>query len=202
MRWVPHWIIGADCLPGRRSLPYQLGCLLPDWIDRHPIHRTDETLEIFLRRAEAARRLPKGALRDWRVGLLAHFLCDYCTEAHNGEYRRLFRHRVYEVRHQKRVLALRREGSPLLTRIESVPVPPALLDPETGAEAFQTALRDFVAGELDALHAQIRALNSERWYTDRRIMDLDIRYAHRLLRAFLRIMGDTETGKESDADGR
>ena len=33
-------------------------------------------------------------------------------------------------------------------------------------------------------------------------MDLDIRYAHRLLRAFLRIMGDTETGKESDADGR
>ena len=192
MRWVEHWIIGEDCLKGRRSLPYQLGCLLPDWIDRHPIHRREESLENFLELAVQTRSLPRGRRRDWQLGLMAHFLCDYCTEAHNEEYYNFYRHRVYEVRSQRRIQELRRKDRKALTRVEPLPIPEMLLRADSGDEIFREALRRFLNENLDRLRGEVRALDCERWYTDTRVMDLDIAWAHRLLGALLRIYRETD----------
>ena len=200
MRWIQHWIIGEDCLRSRRSLPYQLGCLLPDWFHRRPIHRWDESADNFLRRAEKVRTMPRGAARDWNIGLLAHFLCDYCTEAHNEEYYRFYRHRVYEVMAQKRIQRLRAEDGEALRRIEPLEIPPELTDPAAGEKAFSLALRAFLTEKIGELRGGIRALGSAEWVRDERVADLDIRWAHRLLYALLCIFG--EEGREEREDGQ
>ena len=200
MRWVQHWIIGHNCRKGRRSLPYQLGCLLPDWFDRHPIHRTTESMEHVLDMAVRLRDCPPGPLRDWRLGVLSHFLCDYCTQAHNEEYYRFYRHRVYEVMAQKRILALRREDPEGLARIDRAEPPPPLPGRDAGDEVFRAAFRAFLLEELEHLHRAIRGLNSPCWYRDQRIMDLDIRWAHRLVWSMLWLFGEADRKNWEGAD--
>lgn len=202
----------------RRSLPYQLGCLLPDWFYRHPIHRTDESMDDFLMRAVRIRHMPDSPRRDWELGLLAHFICDYCTQAHNEEYYRFYRHRVYEVAAQKRIKAFRVKRDAVHRQIRELraagtadpeqikdlrgqipgplrpfrplPVPETLLDPETDDVRFREELHDFLTGQLEQQHREIRALGCEKWYTDERVMDLDILWARKILYAVLSIFGE------------
>ena len=192
MRWVQHWIIGEHCLEARQSLPYQLGCLLPDWFERHPIHRVKESLARFLDRAEKLRHTPAGPWRDWLLGTLGHYLCDYCTLAHNEEYYRFYRHRVYEVMAQKYIQARVREDPRRWQQERAPEIPEELLDPNLPADRFREALAAWLTEGLDQLRQQILALESPAWYRDERVAELDIRWAHRLLRGLLTILGENQ----------
>lgn len=194
MRWVQHWIIGEHCLEGRRSLPYQLGCLLPDWFERHPIHRVKESFPRFLDRAERIRHLPAGPRRDWLLGTLGHYLCDYCTMAHNEEYYRFYRHRVYEVMAQKYIKARVRKEPLCWQQEREETIPAELLDPKLPADRFREALSAWLTEGLGRLRQEIEALGSPAWYRDERVAELDIRRAHRLLRGLNQILNETDKG--------
>lgn len=195
MRWIQHWIIGKECLKGRKSLAYQLGCVLPDWFDTHPIHRIKESFSHFLNDAEKTRHLSPGPYRDWKMGNLAHLLCDYCTMAHNDEYYRFYRHRVYEVMAQKRFQRERDKGNNCLIAEKDIPIPPALLESTTSAARFKESLSSFILHFIDELHREIDKLESQCWFRDERIAECDTRYAYLLLNALLKILGEEELFK-------
>lgn len=198
MRWVQHWIIARVSLKSRRSLPYQLGSVLPDWFAIHPIHRTTESLDKFLDRAVKLRALPPGLRRDWYLGTLAHYACDYCTQSHNEEYYRFYRHRVYEVLAQDLIRAEYKKDPRRYDLKAGLPVPAALTDPATAPEAFRRELKDFLLTQIDRLHGEIRDLHTEQWYRDPRVAELDIRYACLILYALLCIFGEPDVLKGDD----
>ena len=193
MRFVEHWTIGKDALSTRRSFAYQLGSILPDWFERKPIHRWKDNKDRFLKKASMVRELPPGFKRDWTLGTLAHYVCDYCCMAHNEEYYRYVRHRIYEVQSQKFFKREHKRNGLKIYRIraEYLPEPPA---PTGIFEADVAALVETWVGKL---HERIDALNSPQWYRDERCMSLDIRYAHALLRALLTLLSD-EGGTAAD----
>ena len=126
----------------------------------------------------------EGFLKEWYLGTLAHYLCDYCCLAHDEEYYKFYRHRVYEVQSQKYFLRTRKsEGGSIYCLEESdLPV----------IGALSGDIRNDVSMLIDAyvgkLHERIDDLHSESWFWDRRIMDLDIRYAHVLTAAVIGLL--------------
>ena len=88
MRWVEHWTIAKDALAPRKSPGFQLGSILPDYFERKPIHRWRDNRELFLEKVDRVCKMPPGFRRDWQMGTLAHYICDYCCMAHNDEYYR------------------------------------------------------------------------------------------------------------------
>ncbi len=185
MRWVEHWIIGRDVYGKGCSLAYLLGCIMPDWFERYPIHRRKESFDRFLDKAEEIRYMPRGLNRDWKMGNIIHFACDYCTQAHNDEYYDLYKHRVYEVMAQKYFKRVYKKEPDRYHEFEKFQVPTNIIKNEYNKDAFRQELRVFVEKQLNDLHRQIRDLASETWYTDSRIMELDIIYAYGLSAALL-----------------
>lgn len=110
MRWGEHWRISRDTYLPKKSLIFQLGSIMPDWFDRHPIHRWVDTKDLFLDRVCKVAEMKPGIKRDWLLGFTAHFICDYCCLAHNDQYYDLYRHRVYEVLSQKYDKKKRKNG--------------------------------------------------------------------------------------------
>ncbi len=191
MRWVVHWIVGEAALRGRRSLAFQLGCLMPDWFELKPIHRWRESGSKFLDRAERVRSMPDGWRRDWLLGTLAHFACDYCTMAHNEEYYRFYHHRAYEVLAQNYLIRRCRENARWL---QTGPAEmPAVLTSSADASAFRQALSVWVLDHTDALHEKISELHTAKWYQDERVAELDIREGFLLASELVRLM---ETGRK------
>jgi hypothetical protein len=179
LRWIEHWIIGKDAFAPRRSLPYQLGTVLPDWFERQPIHRWQETRELFLDRAQKISAMPPGIRRDWYLGTLAHYLCDYCCMAHNEEYYRYYRHRVFEVQSQKYFLRVRKNRKNDIYQLEKSNLPAPY---ETSGDIREDVSR-LIESYTGKLHERIGVLGSECWFRDHRIMALDIRYAYGLVAA-------------------
>ena len=207
MRWGVHWRISRDSLHERSSLIYQLGSILPDWFERHPIHRRKESLMPFLRRTERVRSMTPGVRKDWHLGALTHYLCDYCCLAHNDEYYRFYRHRVYEVDAQKYYKAVREQRKPRYVRGQLLFADkvrkryPALWNGTAAGEEFQRQLRQLVDETVDELHGRIRDLQSEKWWVDRRVAELDVRYSYRLIFVLLCILGDETLKKEAEQHG-
>lgn len=192
MRWVVHWRIGEAALAGRRSLAFQLGCVLPDWFELHPIHRREESGQLFLNRALSVRAMAPGWRRDYRMGTLAHFACDYCTMAHNEEYYNFYRHRIYEVLAQK-YLIRRCKTDPSWFVSEALPLP-AELGPSADDAAFRTALWDAVNTRVEILHEAIAALRAPEWFREERVAELDIREGWRLVSLVTRALEAGEEG--------
>jgi len=180
MRWIVHWKVGQAALHGRRSLAYQLGCVMPDWFEIRPIHRWKETGKKFLDRAVLVRRMKPGFRRDWLLGTLAHYACDYCTTAHQEEYYRFYRHRVYEVMAQRYFLRRSRK-KPNWFVSGPAGVPEALRDPRVSDRAFREALSAWIASHIDALKERISERVSDAWYEDEKTAELDIRESYLLL---------------------
>ncbi len=173
MRWMQHWTIGRDCLNSNFSLPFQLGCVLPDWFERHPIHRYSDNQDRFWDRVGKIRSMKSSAKREWYLGTIVHYICDYCTQAHNEEYYQLYRHRVYEVKAQKLFLKNHKEHKD--TYIEYAKPHPIPHPTETIAD-----LKAYLETTVQQLHNDIDQLNTPEWFTDERVMNLDIEYAYKL----------------------
>lgn len=202
MRWGVHWRIGRDSLHDRYSLIYQLGTILPDWFERHPIHRRKESLAPMLKRAERVRSMAPGLRKDWHLGALSHYLCDYCCLAHNDEYYNFYRHRVYEVDAQtyyKNVREKRKAryvaGQMRFAKFVQKNYP-TLWDGTAKGEEFRLELRRLINETVDELHGKIAALDSEKWWVDRRVAELDVQYGYRLIFAVLCILGERNLKKE------
>ena len=182
MRWVEHWTIGKDVMGDEHGLFFLLGCIMPDWFERHPIHRTTETFEMIVNRAEKL-RYGKGIKHEWQLGTVVHFICDYCTQAHNEEYYDLYKHRVYEVMAQKYFKRQHKEDKTLHLRVKKIDVPPALMDKNISSAMFENELHKLIEDQLKELHKRIAELESPKWYRDSKVMELDIIYSYKLVYA-------------------
>ncbi len=204
MRWGVHWRIGRDSLHGRKSMIFQLGTIMPDWFERNPIHRRNESLNLIAERIVRIRKMQPGRKRNWYLGTIAHYLCDYCCMAHNDEYYHLYRHRVYEVKSQKyykRVCTKRRPRyiALQLRFLERVKrLHPLLFDSALCDDDFQREMLDLINSVVLSLHQKIDALNSKEWWTDHRVAELDVRYSYFLIYVILTILQahGTEGGVE------
>ncbi len=202
MRWGVHWRISRDSLHGRKSLFYQLGSILPDWFERHPIHRRKESLIPFLMRAERVRNMKPGLRRDWELGCLVHLLGDYCCMAHNEEYYRYYRHRIYEVVSQRYYKRVREANKPKYTELQQHFAAyvrrefPTLWDRTAKGGAFRDELRRLIDTTVASLHGKIAALQHEQWWADLRVAELDVRYSYRLIYAVLYILGEKQDERE------
>lgn len=198
MRWGVHWRVAKAALKDRRSLAYQLGSVMPDWFETRPIHRWKESGKKFLDRAEKVRRMRRGWRRDYLMGTLAHYVCDYCTMAHNEEYFRFYRHRVYEVLAQNCLNRRCREDRDWFEGERST-VPAVFRDPGTDDVTFREALTELVTEHTDALHGRIGLLQTAgwEWFRDERVAELDIREGWHLTSALVQILEQpAKRGKE------
>ena len=191
MRWVEHWTIAKDALAPRKSLGFQLGSILPDYFERKPIHRWRDNRELFLEKVDRIRKMPPGFRRDWQMGTLAHYICDYCCMAHNEEYYRFYRHRVYEVESQKYYKRVRAERKPRYVAAQlrfleqAKRLHPALFDGTLSDDDFRGEMLDLINSAVLSLHRKIEALNTAEWWTDLRVAELDVRYSYYLIHAVL-----------------
>lgn len=194
MRWGVHWRIGKDSLHGRKSLAFQLGTILPDWFERHPIHRRKESFDLVLKRIGQLREMKPGIKRDWYAGTVAHYLCDYCCTAHNEEYYRFYRHRIYEVRSQDYFKAVRekRKTGYIADQMRFVQRMkreyPALFDGSLPNDRFCAETAKLIRAVVQELHRRIQALHAKEWWTDLRVAELDVRYSYRLICTVLCIL--------------
>lgn len=169
MRWVMHWKISKDCYDSK-SLIYQLGSILPDWFMRHPIHCYNKTKEKFEKRLYKTKQMKPGFRKNWNAGVLAHYIEDYCCTAHSDEnYFHLYNHRVFEVQEQK---FFKKFSTIKKFNIESK---------ETIIETIESTLQ--------SLQQDIKNFNSNEWYTDTKIMELDIYYSYALVKTVLQWIG-------------
>ena len=193
MRWGEHWRISRDVYYPDKSLFFQLGSILPDWFERHPIHRWVDTKELFLDRICKISRMKRGKRREWYLGTIAHYICDYCCMAHNEEYYNLYRHRVYEVLSQKYDKKKRKDGD---RRIEAWMnrVGTKLWMQDRGEVQAGNNLREKTGHAVELytgrLHEEINALESSEWFRDPRVMKLDIEYSYGLLQTVMLILAE------------
>ena len=187
MRWGEHWRISRDTYYPEKSLMFQLGSILPDWFDRHPIHRWVDTKELFLDRMCRIAGMKKGWKRDWLLGFAAHFICDYCCMAHNEEYYNLYKHRVYEVLAQKYDKKKRKKGAAQIKKWMDA-VDCGFMYSEDDELEFRDRICYAVEQCIGRLHAEIAKLNSADWSRDARVMKLDIEYAYALLKTVFDIL--------------
>lgn len=111
MRWREHFDVGKQVLWNRNSDAYKLGLLLPDWFERKHWHRTEDTLDMIVNRIEMTRKLEWGTRRDFVLGTIVHFLCDYCTYSHENMYNDFTAHAKHEIDGQKWYLRKRKRNS-------------------------------------------------------------------------------------------
>ena len=187
MRWGEHWRISRDTYFPQKSLAFQLGSILPDWFERHPIHRWVDTKELFLDRVCRIADMKKCVRRDWYLGTVAHYICDYCCMAHNEEYYSLYKHRVYEVLSQKYDKKKRKRGTPQIKKWMNA-VDCGFMYTDDSESDLKARICYAVEQCIAKLHGEIRALNSTEWFRDARIMKLDIEYSYALLKTVLNIL--------------
>lgn len=206
MRWGQHWRISGDTYLPKRSLIFQLGSIMPDWFDRHPIHRWVDTKELFLDRVCKVAQMKPGIRRSWYLGFIAHFACDYCTMAHNEEYYNFYKHRIYEVLAQKYDKKIRKEKPGHVKKwmnavdIRMLQYAETQGENEAGDDAGTNVTDPIMPDEAsvlrkkacyavetctEKLHTDIAALHSPDWFRDRRVAELDIRYAYALLKVMI-----------------
>ena len=187
MRWGEHWRIGRDTYLPKRSLIFQLGTILPDWFDRHPIHRWIDTKDLFLDRVCRIADMKPGIRREWDLGFTAHFICDYCCLAHNEKYYDLYRHRVYEVLSQKYDKKKRKNGARQIRKWMNA-VDCGFMYSDDSRAGLREQVCYAVERCIEKLHSEIDALHSEEWSRDARIMKLDIEYSYALLKTVLHLV--------------
>lgn len=189
MRWGEHWRISKDCYEPKKSLMYQLGSILPDWFMRHPIHRWNDTKDIFLERAYKVLNMKEGPIRDWNLGVLSHFVCDYCCMAHNEEYYDLYKHRVYEVLSQKLYKKMRLYNYESKEKWIKYDIQYEISEEKIDSgEKFKNNLTIIIEYYIKELHDKIKSVGSIAWYKDHEIMELDILYSYALLKKLIKIL--------------
>lgn len=197
MRWGQHWKIGRDVLWSRKSIAFQLGTILPDWFERHPIHRVKESYDNILNRIDIALQMPAGIRRDFMVGTIAHFVVDYCCYAHSDVYYDLIRHRIYEVKSQKKY---NREHS--LKYETYMEMMPNLFEEfkhnkfdEDSSQNHKYDVDDieaFINKYVAELLRMIELQNSKEWSRDENVMEFDTQYSYMVLYGVMSMLGEPE----------
>ena len=131
-----------------------------------------------------------GFARDWKLGVLAHFICDYCCMAHNEQYYDLYKHRVYEVLSQQVYEKLRYGDAfnNILMEYGTAEYDLTSFETAESEAAFKDALSQMIEHYLRELHSRIEGLECYEWHRDERVVCLDIAYAYALLGQFLKAM--------------
>ena len=182
MRWIEHIGIGNECL-GRKSLPYTLGLVLPDWFERNKKHVWYVKLENISKRLYLIKTMKDSNLRDYYLGTIIHYICDFCCTAHNHNYTNYVRHLVYEFISQKyyvssnleRVLYIKHDitQSKYINYINKIKNAKSFY-------SFDFFFQRFIIRFLIRNHAKKSKYYSKYWYLDKRLIKLDIISAYEL----------------------
>lgn len=165
MRFVEHYNIAKEVSGGHYTIPYLLGSCLPDWFERFRLHRTKESLDIILNRIELVKKMQPGVTKDYLLGTIMHYLCDFSCYAHSDKYYDFLHHRIFEVKEQKYFKHVFRK--PYMTR----------------ARFFYNKYHNkqhFIEKVVMKHDITIENLNCKKWWNSKEIMKIDLVYAYRL----------------------
>ena len=102
MRFKQHWLIAKDIAGDKANLAYQLGSIFPDYFERLHRHTMSCMLESIHKRIDKIQRMPDGLRKQYLMGTVMHYMCDFCSYAHNDDvYNKWIRHRLYELNEQR-----------------------------------------------------------------------------------------------------
>ena len=167
MRFREHFGIAKDVAGEKAGFFYLMGSLFPDYVERHRIHRSDETLGLIKKRIYRIQHTSNPIVKDYLLGTVMHYMCDYCCYSHGDKYYEMIHHRQFENAEQEYFRKHSRKKYLI------------------NAEAFYRKNRDknkklSIEKTLKRRAKYIENLNSTHWWSDERIMKADLYYAYAL----------------------
>lgn len=156
MRFYSHWNIARDVAGENSNLAYLLGSIFPDYFERLTRHRTYESLDKIEERIRYINSMEDGIKKQYLMGTVMHYLCDYCCYAHSDCYFEWIHHRIFECSEQK--FYKYNSKDKYIQRMNE----------------FRTHTNVDVSKYLDRRNQYIAKLNSDKWCKDKRIMKLDL----------------------------
>ena len=167
MRFREHFGIAKDVAGEKAGFFYLTGSLFPDYVERHRIHRSDETLGLIKKRIYRIQHTSNPLVKDYLLGTVMHYMCDYCCYSHGDKYYEMIHHRKFENAEQDYFCKHSRKKYLI------------------NAEAFYRKNRDknkklSIEKTLKRRENYIENLNSTHWWSDERIMKADLYYAYAL----------------------
>lgn len=95
-----HMAIAADVFGWNENEWLRFGSVAPDWFLPKPIHVLDKTY--YKRVDRILCKLRRNFVTNKLfIGIICHYICDYCTYAHESKYLDVVGHRKYEVNLQE-----------------------------------------------------------------------------------------------------
>ena len=165
MRFRAHYGIAKDIAGEDATIFFLMGALFPDYIERHRIHRTYESLPLIRRRIVHIHGMRDSALKEFMLGTVMHYVCDYCCYSHGEKYYEVVHHRIYENAEQEFY-----RNNPEL-RVKCL---------KRAKNYYEKHDKTNLINMLASREQKIKALNSVTWWTDERIMEIDLYYAYAL----------------------
>lgn len=161
MRFISHWNIARDVAGEKSNLVYLLGSIFPDYVERFTRHRTNESLDIIEDRINQISSLKDGVKKQYLIGTVMHYLCDYCCYAHSDKYFELIHHRIFECKEQK--FHIKNSRDIYIKRMNRF------------IEQYENIdLQTFIKERNE----YIEQLNIPKWWKDFQIMELDLSMAY------------------------
>ena len=191
MRFQEHYGIAKDVAGKDATFFYLMGSLFPDYVERHRIHRSEETLELIKRRIFRAKNSKSRVVNDYLLGTCMHYICDYCCYSHGDKYYEMVHHRIFENAEQlyfKKNSKARVKYLKNAKKFYQKKILDCLSD-KTEDYSVKNAkmIRKNIDEALSSRLKRIERLNSVHWWTDERIMEIDLYYAYALCYSVYRI---------------
>lgn len=185
MRFVMHRTIASDVFNDRGVFAFRFGCVAPDYAKWDRIHRTKETYDRTMDWYVSLQglQMPRNRKADFMMGMVCHFICDYCCHAHWDDFYSFIGHRIYEVELQKFYLKHRRE---ILAWYEEYRASAGTLYEEFNKEPGRE-IREFLLSFLNRLNDENNGADDGKWYRSEKIMMNDIKAAYMSLDLLFRV---------------
>ncbi len=184
MRFREHYGIAKDIAGKEASFFFLMGSLFPDYVERHRIHRTDETLDLIKKRLHRALHTKNKIIKDYLLGTCMHYICDYCCYSHGDKYYEMVHHRIFENAEQafycnRPDIRLKCLKNARRFYDKYKPENLSVSDSET-FRAKSVKMRIKLDHLLSKRICRIENLHSKEWWIDERIMEIDLYYAYAL----------------------
>lgn len=161
MRFYSHWNIAKDVAGENSNLAYLLGSIFPDYFERLTRHRTCESLSKIEERIRYIDSMKDGLKKQYLIGTVMHYLCDYCCYAHSDRYFEWIHHRIFECAEQK--FYSKNSRDKYIQRMNT----------------FCEKHKDIdVSKFIKKRIKYIEDMNSKKWWIDKHIMKFDLSTAY------------------------
>lgn len=176
MRFKQHRAIARDVFEDESDNKiFAFGCIVPDYIRRHPIHICNKTFDIAMDMFFSLKDDKNAKISHLNLGQVCHYICDYCCYAHGKKYYSLLYHRIYEVRIQKYYFANREK---ILLWYEKYKSSNQRINNQI---TDKDSLCKYIREQVERLEKKNDSYNDKYWCMNKSIMKNDIKMAYILL---------------------